>query len=85
MSHLPRTNPPPQRRKRAASGVAGLCSGSGQLSAKHALMSQPTTAEQLPEAIPLNVELIGTKSFKHLRSAGIQTGPGCSREGLNQE
>src|SRR5437879_6119463 len=46
---------PPLRPKRAASGVAGLRYGSGQLKTNHALMSETSAGKPQPEAIPLNI------------------------------
>ena len=46
---------PPLRPKRAASGVAGLRYGSGQLKTNHALMSETSAGKPRPEAIPLNI------------------------------
>ena len=45
---------PPLRPKRAACGVAGLRSGSGQGQAQHALMAK-SLARNHAEAIPLNI------------------------------
>jgi hypothetical protein len=45
---------PPLRPKRAACGVAGLRSGSGQGQAQHALMGK-SLARNHAEAIPLNI------------------------------
>jgi len=46
---------PPLRPNRAASGVAGLRYGSGQLKTNHALMSETSAGKPQPEAIPLNI------------------------------
>jgi dienelactone hydrolase len=46
---------PPLRPKRAAYGVAGLRSGSGQRDARHALMAKALAGKPQPEAIPLNI------------------------------
>jgi hypothetical protein len=43
------------RPKRAAYGVAGLRSGSGQRDSYHALMAQPSASEPTPKPIPLNI------------------------------
>ena len=46
---------PPLRPKRAASGVAGLRYGSGQVKSNRALMSETSAGKPQPEAIPLNI------------------------------
>jgi hypothetical protein len=46
---------PALRPKRAASGVAGLRYGSGQLKRNHALMSETSASKPQRETIPLNM------------------------------
>jgi hypothetical protein len=47
---------PPLRPKRAASGVAGLRYGSGQLKTNYALlMSETSAGKPQPKPIPLNI------------------------------
>jgi len=46
---------PPLWPKRAAYGVAGLRSRSGQGQARHALMAKPRASKPQPEPIPLNI------------------------------
>ncbi len=46
---------PPLRPNLAASGVAGLRSGSGQGDARRASMAEPLASKPQPEAISLNI------------------------------